>query len=243
MMLRPAPPCTNKRRTSIRPISVIVPVGGDERPPGGGFFESVFDGRPRPVDLVAAVDTAAAGDTCAAFEAAGARLRSGAGPRGRRLAEAAASSSADVLLFLHADTLLPAGWHDLVEEAVDSGAAGGAFRLAFDGGGARMAWIAFWANRRTALTRVPYGDQAPFVRRDVYERIGGHRPWPLLEDVDLGRRIRSAGRVVILPAAVRTSPRRYLEKGIVKTVLANWITLLRFRFGDSPDALARTYRS
>jgi hypothetical protein len=170
-------------------------------------------------------------------------LADGEGPRGSRLAEAAAGASGSILLFLHADTALPGGWSAAVERAIAEGAAGGAFRLGFSGAGLRMKWVAFWANVRTGITRVPYGDQAPFVRRDLYERLGGHRPWPLLEDVEFGERLRTAGRVVILPAAVRTSPRRYLERGVARTVLQNWSILRRFRRGESPEELARSYRA
>ena len=170
-------------------------------------------------------------------------LAGGEGPRGARLAAAAARASGRVLLFLHADTALPAGWAGAVERAVTEGAAGGAFRLGFSGGGFRMKWVAFWANLRTTWTRVPYGDQAPFVRRDVYERLGGHRPWPLLEDVEFGRRLRAAGRVALLPLAVQTSPRRYLERGVARTIFRNWSILRRWRRGESPDDLARLYRA
>ncbi len=169
-------------------------------------------------------------------------LAEGEGPRGARLAAAAAEAAGEILLFLHGDTKLPEGWRGLVEEAIESGAVGGAFRLAFDGGGARLATVAFWANVRTALTRVPYGDQAPFVRRDVYQKLGGHRPWPLLEDLEFGSRLKRAGRVTILPASVRTSPRRYLENGIFRTLLQNKRILFRYHRGESPEKLAEIYR-
>ncbi len=165
---------------------------------------------------------------CEAFARAGARIHLSHAARGQRLREAAlftfkessssssSSSSADIFLFLHADTLLPAGWEQAIRRAIASRAVGGAFRLSFSGGGARMRWVAFWANARTAFTRVPYGDQAPFVRRDVYEKLGGHPPWPLLDDWDFARRLKKEGRIEILRDAVETSPRRYLERGVAR---------------------------
>ena len=105
-----------------------------------------------------------------------------------------------------------------------------------------MRWVAFWANARTAFTGVPYGDQAPFVRRDVYEGLGGDAPWPLLDDWDFARRLKGQGRIEILRDAVETSPRRYLERGVTHTVLNNWRTLWRFRRGANPEELADLYR-
>ena len=223
-------------------ISVIVPVGRGEREPGRDFFERVLGEMPERVQIVCTADEGTSPEVLSAFAHAGAFLLSSEAPRGARLSSAAAASTGDIFLFLHADTILPRGWDLAVRRAVESGAAGGAFRLSFSGGGARMAWVAFWANARTAFTRMPYGDQAPFVRRDVYERLGGHEPWPLLEDWDLARRVRDAGRVALLPEAVSTSPRRYLERGVARTVLRNWRTLWRFRRGVPPETLAEEYR-
>jgi len=109
-----------------------------------------------------------------------------------------------------------------------------------------MAWVAAWANFRTRVTKVPYGDQAPFVRRDVYERLRGHEPWPFLEDWDFSRRLRDTeGRahVALLRARVETSPRRYLEKGVWRTVRRNWEILRRVKRGEAPEHLAALYRS
>jgi hypothetical protein len=222
-------------------IAVIVPVAAGEAAPSAIFFERVL-GAEKPVSLVVAADLEISSNVREAFADAGARIHRSPAARGQRMREAASSSSEEIFLFLHADTLLPSGWERAIREAIASGAVGGAFRLSFSSGGARMRWVAFWANARTAFTRVPYGDQAPFVRRDVYERLSGHRPWPLLDDWDLSRRVRDAGPIVLLRDAVSTSPRRYLERGVTRTVLDNWRTLWRFRRGASPEELAELYR-
>ena len=219
-------------------ITVIVPVRG-ETAPGPEFLEPLLS---EAVELVVAADARTEGDVLDAYRAAGAGVVTSSGPRGERPREAARLASGEVLLFLHADTVLPAGWLAAVEGALAGGAVGGAFRLAFSGGSRRMAFVAFWANLRTAATGVPYGDQAPFVRRDVYDRLEGHRPWPLLEDVDLFRRLGREGRIALLSPAVRTSPRRYLEGGVFRTVVSNRVLLLRWRLGASPETLARGYR-
>jgi hypothetical protein len=225
-------------RDSIR---VIVPMSAGETFPSAGFFERIFEAD-SGIELVVAADARLQEATRHALEASRATICPGEAPRGARLAKAASSARASILLFLHADTLLPVGWSRLVGDAIRAGAVGGAFRLAFDGGGTRLAFVAFWANARTALTRVPYGDQAPFVRSDVYETLGGHRPWPLLEDLEFGTRLRRAGRIAILPAPVLTSPRRYLENGVLRTLLLNKRILFRYRRGENPQQLAELYR-
>jgi rSAM/selenodomain-associated transferase 2 len=223
-------------------IAVIVPVAREENEAQKDFLERVFGETPELVDVVCAADEAVSPTVLEAFSRAGARVLLSDAPRGARLSAAAAASDAEILLFLHTDTMLPEGWASSVRDAIASGAVGGAFRLSFSGGGARMRWVAFWANARTAFTRVPYGDQAPFVRRDVHERLGGHPPWPLLDDWDFARRLREEGRIEILRDAVETSPRRYLERGVARTIWKNWKTLWRFRRGASPEDLARDYR-
>jgi rSAM/selenodomain-associated transferase 2 len=213
--------------------SVIVPLRG-EAPPDPGVLA-----RLSRCDLVVAAHAGTASATLEAWRLGGARVTTSAAPRGERLREASREAREDVLLFLHADTLLPEGWPALVERAIAGGAVSGAFRLAFAGGGPALRFVAWWANLRTSLTRIPYGDQAPFVRRDVYESVGGHPPWPLLDDYELSRRLKGAGKMTLLPERVLTSPRRYLARGVLRTVLANWSILLRHRLGASPEELAR----
>ena len=219
-------------------VTVVIPVRETAAPAPGLLDALLAEG----ADVVVAAAAGTGEDVLAAYRAAGARVLVGGGPRGERLREAARGARGEAIVFLHADTTLSAGWRLAVERAVAGGAVAGAFRLAFSGGSRRMACIAFWANRRTALTRVPYGDQAPFVSTGAYERVGGHRPWPLLEDVDLFRRLRRVGPIALLPLAARTSPRRYLEGGVLRTALSNRLLVLRWLLGASPEELARGYR-
>jgi hypothetical protein len=231
-------------------IVVIVPVAAGEAPPPGIFFERVLGGGGPEIQLVAAADEEISSNVREAFARVGGRLHLSSAPRGQRLRDAAlftfeepsSSEEISLFLFLHSDTLLPSGWERAVRRTIDSGAVGGAFRLSFSGGDARMRWVAFWANARTAFTRVPYGDQAPFVRRDVYEKLGGHPPWPLLDDWDFAKRLREQGRIEILRDAVETSPRRYLERGVARTVLGNWKILWKAKRGEPPEQLAERYR-
>jgi hypothetical protein len=225
-------------------------VGAGEPPPPPHFFERLRGDPPSapPSLLIAAAHEDISSNVREAFARAGARLHLSPAPRGQRLRESVALlpfEESSILVFLHCDTFLPVGWDTAVRAALARGAAGGAFRLGFAGGGARMAWVAAWANLRTEFSRVPYGDQAPFVRRDVYERLGGHRPWPFLEDWDFSRRLVGAegrARVALLRARVETSPRRYLENGVARTVARNWEILRRVRGGESPVDLAKRYR-
>ena len=243
MLTKRAEPCGRGFDELPQAIAVIVPVAAGEATPPALFFERVL-GAEAPVSLVVAADLEISSNVREAFAHAGARIYRSPAARGQRIREAASSSSEEIslFLFLHSDTMLPEGWASSIRRTITAGAVGGAFRLAFSGGGARMRWVALWANARTAFTRVPYGDQAPFVRRDVYERLGGHKPWPLLEDVDFAERLKREGQVAILSAAVQTSPRRYLERGVLRTVLVNRRTLFRFRRGVSPERLAEEYR-
>ena len=241
---------SEKRFLGSLSIAVVIPVGKGEAPPAKIFFERVRGDpslAPPPV-LVAAAHDGISSKVREAFAAAGATLHVSPAPRGERLREAVALlpfEESSILVFLHADTLLPVGWDSAVRAALARGAAGGAFRLGFAGGEWRMRWVAAWANLRTRVTRVPYGDQAPFVRRDVYERLGGHQPWPFLEDWDFSRRLVAAeggARVALLRARVETSPRRYLENGVLRTVRRNWEILRKVKRGEAPEELAKRYR-
>ena len=162
--------------------------------------------------------------------------------RGLQLNRGAAAARGDVLLFVHADTRLPEGAVDLIAQAISHGAVGGGFQVRFDSDRRLMAVGSRLASLRTRWTRVPLGDQGQFVRRDVFDRMGGFRDWPILEDLDLMRRLKREGDVAVLDAAVLTSARRFASRGVTRTLATNYTIWALYALGVHPQRLARLYR-
>lgn len=173
----------------------------------------------------------------------GAHVVEGPAGRGAQLNRGAAATSAELLLFLHADTILPPGAADAVRAAIARGCCGGGFRLRFEPTRPLLRFIGAFSNARSRLTRVALGDQAQFATRAVFEQLGGYREWPILEDLDFARRLRRAGRIALLPLAVSTSARRFEKRGPVRTVLTNQLIWTLFACGVSPERLATLYRN
>lgn len=177
------------------------------------------------------------------------RQRGGAfmeAPRGRALQMNAGARRArgDVLLFLHADTLLPQGFSRSIGEALAvPGAAWGRFDVRFDAGGPLLRLIAHLISWRSRASRVATGDQAIFVRRDLFVSIGGFAEIPLFEDVELCRRLKRRARMVVPPGHVVTSSRRWRQRGTIRTSLLMWGLKIAFLSGVSPNRLAAFYRS
>lgn len=172
---------------------------------------------------------------------AGARVVTGPPGRGGQLNRGAAAATADVLVFLHADTTLPDGAAEAIRDAVANGADGGAFLLRFDVDRPMQRLGERLINLRTRLTRLPLGDQAQFVTRRAFERLGGFADWPILEDLDFARRLRRS-QMVLIESAVTTGARRFVMQGAVRTVAVNWLIWILFFLGVSPRRLARLYR-
>jgi len=178
--------------------------------------------------------------------AVGARIvdleRSNAG-RARQMAAGYCESRGETIVFLHADTRLPVGFDAAIADAMSNEAVvGGAFGFRFDQRSAALRFVEFGVRLRVALFGVPYGDQALFVRRSVLERIGGVPQAPIMEDVDLVRSMRRHGRLALLPQPVVTSARRYVGRGVFRTMFRNWIAVAGYLLGIDRARLARWYR-
>jgi rSAM/selenodomain-associated transferase 2 len=163
--------------------------------------------------------------------------------RGRQMNEGAKIARGEILLFLHADTVLPQDALGLIDETMrDRRVAGGAFDLGFRTPRFAFKVIATVASLRSRLTRVPFGDQALFLRRDYFERIGGYKEIPLMEDVELMDRIRRLGDpIAFIGKPVLTSTRRWEKDGLLRCTLRNWLLQLLYLFGVPPERLARHY--
>lgn len=180
--------------------------------------------------------------TVAVARELGARVVTGPPGRGGQLNRGAAAATADVLLFLHADTTLPEKGVERLREAVASGASGGAFFLRFDVDRPMQRLGSRLINWRTRRLRVPLGDQAQFATRETFESLRGFRDWPILEDLDFALRLRRLPGFTLIEEPVTTGARRFVEQGAVRTVATNWLIWILFLCGVSPHRLARLYR-
>jgi len=165
-------------------------------------------------------------------------------PRGRarQMNAGAARAHGSVLLFLHADTTLPAEADTAIAQAVAGGALWGRFDVTIEGRSPMFPVIAAMMNRRSRWSGIATGDQAMFVERALFERIGGFKDQPLMEDIELSRRLRRIGRPACLHERVRTSGRRWEQNGVWRTILLMWRLRWRYWRGTPPELLAKAYR-
>lgn len=161
--------------------------------------------------------------------------------RGHQMAVGARHAAGDALIFLHADTELPPDGDLLITGAIAGGATWGRFDVCLSGGGRGLRLVERAMNLRSRLTGIATGDQAVFVRRDVLEAAGGVPAQPLMEDIELSRRLLAVGRPACLRDTVWTSSRRWEEGGLVRTILTMWALRAAYRLGVSAHRLAAIY--
>ncbi len=194
-----------------------------------------------------------AGSTDATLEiarSAGCQIIAGAHGRGAQLAAGVAAArrqleATDWLLFLHADTVLSPGWSRVAKAFMDDPARveqAGFFRFALDDTCLRARLLERAVNWRCRMLGLPYGDQGLFIRVDFHDRLGGFKPWPLFEDVDMVRRI-GKHRLVPLPIRAVTSAERFRREGYGRRSAKNLVLLARYALGAHPTELAKAYRS
>lgn len=166
-------------------------------------------------------------------------------PAGRavQMNAGAKSATGDVLLFLHIDTLFPDdGIRGITENIFQPSTTWGRFNVRLSGGHILFRLIEQMMNWRSRLTGIATGDQAIFIARPLFEKLGGYAPIPLMEDVEMSRRLKKLVRPICLSQKVVTSSRRWEQNGILKTVWLMWRLRLAYWLGADPARLARFYR-
>ena len=219
-------------------LSIIVPVW-NEAARIEAALAALDDARGANVEVIV-VDGGSSDRTVALASRADRVLTS---PRGRapQMNAGAETARGDTLLFLHVDSALPP---HAVTRVLDATAARawGRFDVAIDGRAFLLRFVATMMNARSRWSGIATGDQAIFVRRAVFEQVGGFPAQALMEDIELSKRLRAVERPVCLRERVVTSGRRWERDGVLRTIALMWTLRLRYWLGASPDDLAKAYR-
>jgi rSAM/selenodomain-associated transferase 2/rSAM/selenodomain-associated transferase 1 len=220
-------------------ISIIIPTLNEAE-----NLPATLASTKSSVDLeVIVVDGGSSDETPQLAKSFGVRLLTTTANRARQINAAGLAARSEVLLFLHGDTRLPPGFESYVQDVLAMpGIVAGAFSLGIDGSEFGLRIIEMLANFRSHLFQMPYGDQAIFLKKEIFRAVGGFPDMVLMEDFVLMQQLKKRGRVAILPVAVKTSPRRWLRLGILKTTLVNQAVLLAYFLGSDHERLARWYR-
>jgi rSAM/selenodomain-associated transferase 2 len=221
-------------------LSVIIPtLNAGARLPAA--LDSLLPGVGAGVIAQVIISDGGSGDnTLQLADDAGAEIVTGPPGRGGQLRRGAELAKSPWLMFLHADTVLEPDWVGAVCTHIDARPEkAAAFRLRFAAKGMAPRIVAAWANLRSRVFQLPYGDQGLLISRAFYDEIGGYPDIALMEDVAIARALKS--RLQLLECYAETSPDRYLAQGWIKRGTRNLWTLARYLAGADPDDLARSY--
>jgi rSAM/selenodomain-associated transferase 2 len=221
-------------------MSIVIPVL-DEAVGLQATLQALAPLRERGAELIV-VDGGSSDATVALAERGADLVMASPKGRARQMNAGAQRARADVLLFLHADTQLPERADEQVAAAIATGAVWGRFDVTISGRPAMLRVIATLMNLRSRLSGIATGDQAVFVRRTAFEAVQGYPDQPLMEDIELSRRLRRLGAPVCLRSRVTTSGRRWESRGVWRTIFLMWRLRWRYWRGESPAVLADAYR-
>lgn len=220
------------------PISVIIPtLNAEDVLPE--CLENLMEGVQAGLIRELVVSDGGSEDmTCTLAEEAGARLLQGTASRGAQLRRGCGTAKGEWLLVLHADTFLEKGWSNAVLDHLHRERVG-YFKLRFRCRGVMPTWVAGWANFRSRVFGLPYGDQGLLIRHDVYDAVGGYPDQPLMEDVALARALK--GQLRMLPALALTSADKYQAQGWFRRGARNLWILVQYYCGADPERLFYAY--
>jgi rSAM/selenodomain-associated transferase 2 len=220
-------------------ISIIIPAINE----AGNIKKAIATTQVNLNIEVIVVDGGSSDDTVAIAQSLNVKVISSSPGRAVQMNAGAIAASGEILLFLHADTRLPTGFDEMIRTALQQPkTTAGAFKLRIDASPLSLRWVEWGVNLRSHFYQMPYGDQAIFLTKEIFQQIGGFPELPIMEDFELMRRLKRIGRVVIISTPVLTSARRWLQKGVFKTTLLNQIVIIAYLLGVSPERICSWYR-
>jgi rSAM/selenodomain-associated transferase 2 len=225
---------------TLQRLSIIVPVLNEAK----GItttLQMLAPLRAHGAQVVVA-DGGSADDTMARAQACGVSVVSAARGRAVQMNAGAQQASGEVLLFLHADTVLPPDADQLIQQALAGSQVWGRFDVRISGRPKLLRVIAAFMNLRSRTTGIATGDQAMFMTRAAFDAVGGFPVQALMEDIEMSKRLRALSRPACLRSRVVTSGRRWESRGVWRTVLLMWRLRLAYWRGAAPDRLAEMYR-
>ena len=221
-------------------LTVIVPTLNEAAHLGASLASL-----PREAEVVVA-DGGSTDETMAIATRFGARVVTGSNGRARQMNRGVDAAGGDTLLFVHADCTLGPNAFNQIQTALDGDdgddVVGGSFRLSVRDASWGLKWIAATSNARARYLRMPYGDQALFVRRSAFEKLGGFPEIPFMEDVALVRKLKRLGKLVRVNETVTTGARHWQQLGSVRTTLLNWSMVTLYLLGVPAARLEPYYR-
>ncbi|MBD2183878.1 TIGR04283 family arsenosugar biosynthesis glycosyltransferase [Planktothrix sp. FACHB-1355] len=224
-------------------ISIIIPVLNEAQ----NITKSVLLAQNATNVEVIVVDGGSQDETVAIAKSLGVKVLSSPPGRAFQMNAGAAVASGNILLFLHADTILPEGFDSIIRQTLEpkkqiQNPIAGAFELKIDAQIRGIRLVEKMVNWRSHIFSLPYGDQAIFIKADVFRDIGGFPELPIMEDFVFIRNVNKVGKIAIAPVPVITSGRRWQKLGVLKTTSINQIIIIAYFLGISPQKLARFYR-
>lgn len=220
-------------------ISIIIPVLNEEN-----FILKTLKNLPKNEAIeVIVIDGGSKDNTVQLVQNMGIKIiKLTQASRSLQMNQGALLATGNILLFLHADTILPQGYDELILNGFsNSKIVGGAFKLKIDLSLFSLRLIEILVNWRSQIFSIPYGDQGIFVKTSVFREIGGFTNFPIMEDFEFMQKLNKRGKIIIVSAKVVTSGRRWQKLGVVKTTLINQLIILGYYLGISPHKLVQWY--
>jgi rSAM/selenodomain-associated transferase 2 len=221
-------------------ISVIIPTLNEAR-----ILRATLQRLRKGINLeIVVVDGGSEDDTISIAKEYTKKVYLSSPGRAIQMNEGARHAEGEILLFLHADSYISAGGiGKIIPAIIGLPAVGGAFQLAFNSRNVVIRLVAWFANLRARLTRVPYGDQGIFITKKVFQKIEGYPDLPIMEDVELAGRMKKEGKIALLKEKIFTSPRRWEKEGILFTTFRNRALMIGYLLGIPPQRLATCYKN